>query len=617
MRITDSPRRNKKGVTLLELIVVVVILGILAAIAIPALRSVETKSQNAATAYSLSEFQHQAWLMALQNGQSGYSTGDFPNQDGNFGAAGAGTLADGSYAGVRVNSQYDDPSTGPTQISLGFPSAGPTSSVFLAMRSNSGDCIYGTASDGNLSDVTTDSNTGDACQAEDYVFNSNGGAEHPADNAGEAIAPTFSSASSDSVAAAQQFSFAVTTTGTPEPTTITMSGAPSGVGFSDSGGDAGLLSGTVEIPGTYALTFTATSAAGQTTQEFTLTVTALNQSITFTSTAPSAATVGGATYTPTATSTSGLAVALTVDSLSSGVCSISGGVVSFQSAGTCTVDANQAGDTDWNAATQQVQSFTVTGLTITSAQSSGSTSSNPEFTLSGDGSTGATSVSVAICKADIFPCTGVHLATTVTTGTSPTNPWTTAATGATTLAYSTTYYAEATQGAQSSPVFTFTTPAQLAPTAVTLANGGVSNKIDTGDTATVTFSTQLNASTICSTWANTGSQTVTNATITVTTGSSLTATSSTCGAGGSHFGTVSTAAYVKSTGATFTNSTITWNPATDTLTFTLGTVGTGAANVNTNVTAGKPGYTPDTNMASISSVPVTTGLFSSGTVSGF
>ena len=59
-----------------------------------------------------------------------------------------------------------------------------------------------------------------------------------------------------------------------------------------------------------------------------------NQTITFTSTNPSPVTVGGATYTPTATATSGLTVSFTIDgSSTSGACSISAGVVSFTGRG--------------------------------------------------------------------------------------------------------------------------------------------------------------------------------------------------------------------------------------------------------------------------------------------
>ena len=84
-----------------------------------------------------------------------------------------------------------------------------------------------------------------------------------------------------------------------------------------------------------------------------------NQTITFTSTAPASATVGGATYAPTATASSGLAVTFTVDASAASICSISGGNVSFLAAGTCVIDANQAGDSNYNAAPQVQQSFAV------------------------------------------------------------------------------------------------------------------------------------------------------------------------------------------------------------------------------------------------------------------
>src|SRR5205807_1683114 len=46
-------------------------------------------------------------------------------------------------------------------------------------------------------------------------------------------------------------------------------------------------------------------------------------------------------------------------------------------------------------------------------------------------------------------------------------------------------------------------------TAAKLANGGpLSGKADSGDTATFTFSEQLNATTLCSTWTNSGTQTL-------------------------------------------------------------------------------------------------------------
>jgi hypothetical protein len=82
-----------------------------------------------------------------------------------------------------------------------------------------------------------------------------------------------------------------------------------------------------------------------------------SQTVSFSSPAPSAAQVSGATYTPSGTSTSGLAVSFSVTTPA--VCAISAGIVSFVATGTCSVACNQAGSVDYNAAPQVLQSFTV------------------------------------------------------------------------------------------------------------------------------------------------------------------------------------------------------------------------------------------------------------------
>jgi hypothetical protein len=87
--------------------------------------------------------------------------------------------------------------------------------------------------------------------------------------------------------------------------------------------------------------------------------TRLSQTINFTSTAPSNATTGGPTYTPTATATSGLPVTFTIDATASSVCSISGGIVSFNAVGTCVINADQAGNANYKPATKGQQSFAV------------------------------------------------------------------------------------------------------------------------------------------------------------------------------------------------------------------------------------------------------------------
>ena len=81
------------------------------------------------------------------------------------------------------------------------------------------------------------------------------------------------------------------------------------------------------------------------------------QSVTITSTPPTA-TVGGVTYTPTATASSGLAVAVTLDGSSTGR-SLAGGVVSFTAVGTCVIDFNQSGNANYTAAPQKQQSVAV------------------------------------------------------------------------------------------------------------------------------------------------------------------------------------------------------------------------------------------------------------------
>ena len=82
------------------------------------------------------------------------------------------------------------------------------------------------------------------------------------------------------------------------------------------------------------------------------------QAVAFTSTSPSFTLKGAPTYTPAATATSGLTPAITLDATSTG-CSLTNGVVSFSGAGVCIIDANQAGNDDWNAAGQAQQSITV------------------------------------------------------------------------------------------------------------------------------------------------------------------------------------------------------------------------------------------------------------------
>jgi len=115
--------------------------------------------------------------------------------------------------------------------------------------------------------------------------------------------------------------------------------------------------GTPSITAEYA---GAGSFIASTSTAFTQTVNPASQTITFTSTAPGAATVGGSTYTVTATGgASGNAVTFAIDASATSICSITGSTVSFTAVGTCLIDANQAGNTNYLAAPQKQQSFAV------------------------------------------------------------------------------------------------------------------------------------------------------------------------------------------------------------------------------------------------------------------
>lgn len=112
-------------------------------------------------------------------------------------------------------------------------------------------------------------------------------------------------------------------------------------------------------PGEYMVTMTPTDELTGSTAapvQHTVIVKA-TQTISFTSTAPSSATVGGPAYTATATASSGLPVSFSSGTPS--VCSVAGPTVSFAVAGTCMIDADQAGNTEFTAAPRMQQSFAV------------------------------------------------------------------------------------------------------------------------------------------------------------------------------------------------------------------------------------------------------------------
>src|SRR5205823_4713180 len=78
-----------------------------------------------------------------------------------------------------------------------------------------------------------------------------------------------------------------------------------------------------------------------------------DQTITFGALA--ARTYGDANFTVGATASTGLAVTFSA----SGACTVSGTTVTITGAGSCTITASQAGDTNYNAAPNVPQTFTI------------------------------------------------------------------------------------------------------------------------------------------------------------------------------------------------------------------------------------------------------------------
>ena len=102
-----------------------------------------------------------------------------------------------------------------------------------------------------------------------------------------------------------------------------------------------------------------TYAAAQVTQEFTVSI--ADQTITFGSIANKL--LGISPFSLVASTSSALTIIFS--SATSSVCTVASGQVTVLTAGTCTIKANQAGNGNFNPATEQTQSFTITQIAIT------------------------------------------------------------------------------------------------------------------------------------------------------------------------------------------------------------------------------------------------------------
>jgi hypothetical protein len=165
----------------------------------------------------------------------------------------------------------------------------------------------------------------------------------------------------------QSYTTTATVSGGSSPTgTVTFPSFVVGPGASPvalSGGTASVNETTNVAPQTITGTFTYNGDASNNAVSATgsLTITQAPQTITFGALASQAA--GAAPFSVSATASSGLPVTFT--SLTPDTCTVSGSTVTIIGSGTCTIEASQAGNNNFAAATPVDQSFTVTAASPT------------------------------------------------------------------------------------------------------------------------------------------------------------------------------------------------------------------------------------------------------------
>ena len=283
------------------------------------------------------------------------------------------------------DNNYTSASTADTTITIGRASQS-TLSVSTTSTSYGNDLVLGTSGGSGTGNVSwqvisgtcsivgallTPGNAGSSCVVK---------ATKAQDNNYTAIS---SSDTTITISKANQNGFSITsasafTTGSTH--TLTASGGQSGgsITWQVTTGIC-TLSGTslTASRGAVSCTVEATRAGSSNyfaaTDTMVITVDKIVQVLTFQSTPPSSPLVGG-TYTVSVTSDASLAPTISIANSSSQVCTISAGVISFISAGTCTVNAVQAGNDQIAAASasQQISVSTVPTTTTTIASAPGS-----------------------------------------------------------------------------------------------------------------------------------------------------------------------------------------------------------------------------------------------------
>ncbi|SET40455.1 fibronectin type III domain-containing protein [Stenotrophomonas indicatrix] len=326
-----------------------------------------------------------AFTAPASNGGSAITSYTATSAPGGFTASGAGSPL--VVTGLDNGTTYTFTVTATNAIGTGAPSASSSAVTPKGTQTitfnNPGSQNFGTsptltASSSSGLPVTFTSNTTGVCTITSggaLTFTTAGTCSIDADQSGNGTfaaaptvarsftvnavvptAPTMGTATAGDGQATVTFS-APASSGGAAITGYTVTANPGGATGTGGGSPITVTGLTNGVSYTFSVTATNSAGTGSGSSASNAIIPASPQTITF---ANPGAQNYGTTPTLTATSTSNLPVSLT--SSTAGVCTISSGTLAFLSAGTCTINANQPGDSAYLAAAQVTQSFTVNAV---------------------------------------------------------------------------------------------------------------------------------------------------------------------------------------------------------------------------------------------------------------